>query len=111
MEQSNNIPNTLFVRNRKNFASQMAKNSIAVFTANEEMPRNGDQCFPFRQNSDFFYLTGIDREGAALVEMIRKHIGVDTLKFNTIDNICNAIGMPKCNICTHCFDGSSYGDK
>ena len=67
MEQSNNIPNTLFVRNRKNFASQMAKNSIAVFTANEEMPRNGDQCFPFRQNSDFFYLTGIDREGAFLI--------------------------------------------
>lgn len=63
----NEIPNTLFVRNRKNFASMMTKNSIAVFTANEEMPRNGDQCYPFRQNSDFFYLTGIDREGAFLI--------------------------------------------
>ena len=64
---TNKIPNALFVRNRKNFASMMAKNSIAVFTANEEMPRNGDQCYPFRQNSDFFYLTGIDREGAFLI--------------------------------------------
>ena len=63
----NNIPNALFVRNRRNFASMMTKNSIAVFTANEEMPRNGDQCYPFRQNSDFFYLTGIDREGAFLI--------------------------------------------
>lgn len=45
----------------------MAKSSVAVFTANEEMPRNGDQCHPFRQNSDFFYLTGIDREGAFLI--------------------------------------------
>ena len=63
----NDIPNTLFVRNRKNFVSMMTKNSIAVFTANEEMPRNGDQCYPFRQNSDFFYLTGIDREGAFLL--------------------------------------------
>ncbi|MCQ2317032.1 MAG: aminopeptidase P family protein [Bacteroidales bacterium] len=64
---SNNIPNELFARNRRNFASMMAKSSVAVFTANEEMPRNGDQCHPFRQNSDFFYLTGIDREGAFLI--------------------------------------------
>lgn len=63
----NKIPSTLFVRNRRNFASMMTKNSIALFTANEEMPRNGDQCYPFRQNSDFFYLTGIDREGAYLI--------------------------------------------
>ena len=61
------IPNAFFARNRKNFASMMTKNAIAVFTANEEMPRNGDQCYPFRQNSDFFYLTGIDREGAFLI--------------------------------------------
>lgn len=63
----NKIPSSLFVRNRRNFASMMTKNSIALFTANEEMPRNGDQCYPFRQNSDFFYLTGIDREGAFLI--------------------------------------------
>ena len=64
---TNNIPNAFFARNRRNFASMMTKNAIAVFTANEEMPRNGDQCYPFRQNSDFFYLTGIDREGAYLI--------------------------------------------
>ena len=45
----------------------MSKGALAVFTANEEMPRNGDQCYPFRQNSDFFYLTGIDCEGAFLI--------------------------------------------
>ena len=61
------IPNAFFARNRKNFAAMMTKNAIAVFTANEEMPRNGDQCYPFRQNSDFLYLTGIDREGAYLI--------------------------------------------
>ena len=63
----NNLPSALFVRNRRNFASMMTKGALAVFTANEEMPRNGDQCYPFRQNSDFFYLTGIDREGAYLI--------------------------------------------
>jgi len=64
---TNIIPKALFVRNRRNFASMMTKGALAVFTANEEMPRNGDQCYPFRQNSDFFYLTGIDREGAYLI--------------------------------------------
>ena len=37
-------------------------------------------------------------------------IGVDTLKFNSLDTVCNAIGLPKEKICTHCFDGSSYGE-
>ena len=31
------------------------------------MPRNGDEFFPFRQQSDFFYLTGIDAENAFLL--------------------------------------------
>jgi amidophosphoribosyltransferase len=44
-----------------------------------------------------------------MVEIIRKHLGVDTLKFNTLDTITNSIGLPKDRICTHCFDGSSFG--
>ena len=48
------------------------------------------------------------KEYANMVEKIRQHIGVDTLKFNTLDTICNAIGLPKERVCTHCFDGSSY---
>ena len=45
---------------------------------------------------------------ARMVETIRKTIGVDTLKFNSLDTLCNAIGLPKEKLCTHCFDGSSY---
>ena len=41
-----NISNSLFVRNRKNFSEKLSKNSMAVFCANEEMPRNGDQFYP-----------------------------------------------------------------
>lgn len=47
---------------------------------------------------------------ARMVEIIRKHLGVDTLKFNTLGTIAKAIGLPKERICTHCFDGSSYGE-
>lgn len=45
----------------------------------------------------------------ALVEKLRVHLGINSLKFNTIDSLCEAIGLPKCRLCTHCFDGSSYG--
>ena len=48
-------------------------------------------------------------EYAKLVEMLRQHVGVDSLKFNTLESVVNAIGLPKCDLCTHCFDGSSYG--
>lgn len=63
----NNIPNRLFTRNRANLAAQLPPKSIAIFTANEPMPRNGDEFYPFRQQSDFFYLTGIDTENAYLL--------------------------------------------
>ncbi|MCM1027990.1 MAG: amidophosphoribosyltransferase [Pseudoflavonifractor sp.] len=43
-----------------------------------------------------------------MVEDIRLSLGVDSLKFATIDNVVRAIGLPKCKICTHCFDGSSH---
>ena len=62
-----NIPNSLFIRNRENLMARLPEKSVAVFTANEPMPRNGDQFYPFRQQSDFFYLTGIDAENAFLI--------------------------------------------
>ena len=48
------------------------------------------------------------KQYANMVEMIRKIIGVDTLKFNSLKNVVNAIGLPKEKLCTHCFDGSSF---
>ena len=64
---NNPIPNSLFIRNRKNLGTQLLPKSIAVFKANESMPRNGDEFYPFRQQSDFFYLTGINEENAYLI--------------------------------------------
>ena len=61
------IPNRLFIGNRAHFAAQLSPKSVAVFTANEAMPRNGDEFYPFRQQSDFFYLTGVNEENAYLI--------------------------------------------
>lgn len=57
----------LFVENRQRFVSKLKPKSIAFLNANDEMPRNGDTNFLFRQNSDLFYLTGIDQEQTILV--------------------------------------------
>jgi Xaa-Pro aminopeptidase len=57
----------LFTINRKNFVSRIKSNSIAIFHSNDEYPRNGDQSFIFKQNPDFYYLTGIDQEQSILV--------------------------------------------
>lgn len=42
-----------------------------------------------------------------LVEIIRQRFGLTSLKFNTLETLVEAIGLPKCQLCTHCFDGSS----
>jgi Xaa-Pro aminopeptidase len=57
----------LFVANRKNFAKHLKSNSLAVFNANDENLRSGDQNFIFKQNADLFYLSGIDQEQTILI--------------------------------------------
>ncbi|MDE7472180.1 MAG: amidophosphoribosyltransferase [Muribaculaceae bacterium] len=44
----------------------------------------------------------------AMVEKIKERYGLTSLKFSTVENIVKAIGLPKCKICTHCFDGTSH---
>jgi Xaa-Pro aminopeptidase len=57
----------LFTINRKNFVSRLKPRSIAIFHSNDEFLRSGDQNFIFKQNPDFFYLSGIDQEQSILV--------------------------------------------
>lgn len=43
-----------------------------------------------------------------MVAEIAKRLNLSSLKFSTIEDIVEAIGLEKEQICTHCFDGSSY---
>ncbi len=54
------------------------------------------------------YATTDSPEYKRMVEEIRKEFGLDSLKFNKIETLIEAIGLPKCKVCTHCFDGSSH---
>jgi amidophosphoribosyltransferase len=44
----------------------------------------------------------------AMVEQIRKDLDLTTLKFQRLSDLVKAIGIPKEQLCTHCWDGSSY---
>jgi len=61
------VPNKLFIANRKRFTAKLKPASMAIFNANDEMPRSGDSHYPFHQNADLFWLSGIDQEHTILV--------------------------------------------
>ena len=52
------------------------------------------------------YATTGSPQQERLVEVIRQRFGLTSLKFNTLEHLVEAIGLPKCKLCTHCFDGT-----
>lgn len=61
------IKSGFFSENRRRLSKLLEPRSVAVFNANDEYLRNGDQLFIYRQQSDFFYLTGIEQEKSVLL--------------------------------------------
>lgn len=63
----NQIPNSLFIKNRKKFMAQMQPKSIAIFNSNDIYPISADSTMPFEQHRDIFYLSGADQEETILL--------------------------------------------
>jgi Xaa-Pro aminopeptidase len=61
------ISKDLFIGNRKKLTSQLKPHSVVVINANDIMPTNADGTMRFRQNSDLFYLSGVDQEETILL--------------------------------------------
>jgi Xaa-Pro aminopeptidase len=57
----------LFIENRRRLAAQIKPNSITVFNSSDVMPKSADGVHPFSQQTDLFYLSGIDQEESTLV--------------------------------------------
>ena len=62
-----NIGKELFSTNRKRLSKELKSGSLALFNSNDIMPTNADGTMSFRQNSDLFYLSGIEQEESILV--------------------------------------------
>ncbi|NDV59065.1 amidophosphoribosyltransferase [Bacteroides sp. 519] len=53
------------------------------------------------------YATTDSPEYKRMVNEIAEKFKLTSLKFNSMETMIQAIGLPKCKVCTHCFDGSS----
>ena len=57
----------LYMQNRKNFSKRINSSSIAIFNSNDTSPTSADGTMPFIQQTDIFYLSGIDQEESILL--------------------------------------------
>jgi len=61
------LDSKFFKGNRNELSELVESRSVILLNSNDEMPRNGDQFYSFRQSSDFYYLTGINQEKSILL--------------------------------------------
>ncbi len=62
-----NISSSFFKSNRKSLIARLPKSAVAIIPAHTTVQRSGDTEYPFRQNSNFYYLTGINSPNMTLV--------------------------------------------
>ena len=79
MKYSQINPN-LFINNRKLLSAKLVENSIAIFNSNDIMPTNSDGTMPFKQNSDLFWLSGVDQEESVLA-IVKNNNQVEEMLF------------------------------
>ena len=61
------LDSQIFVTNRQRFVKEMKPSGIAIFNSNDEVPSNGDALYRFTQNSDLYWLTGIEQEETMVI--------------------------------------------
>jgi Xaa-Pro aminopeptidase len=61
------LPAAFFIGNRTRLAALLSPEAVVLIRSGDRKLRNGDQYFPFRQQSNFFYLTGINLEGSVFI--------------------------------------------
>ncbi|HJD75922.1 MAG TPA: amidophosphoribosyltransferase [Bacteroides reticulotermitis] len=79
-----------------------SKNALELITRRIVKELEGDE----NKNLDKYATTG-SLEYEKMVSIIAERFGLSSLKFNTLETLVEAIGLPKSQLCTHCFDGSS----
>jgi Xaa-Pro aminopeptidase len=57
----------MFINHRARLVKLLQPNSMAVLNSNDILPTNADGTLPLRQNSDIFYLSGVDQEESILL--------------------------------------------
>jgi Xaa-Pro aminopeptidase len=61
------IDSALFTSNRERLYAKLKPNSVVIVLANDILPTNADGTLPFIQNSNLYYLSGIDQEESVII--------------------------------------------
>ena len=61
------IDKSLFIENRLHLSQLLKPKSLVILNSNDIMPTNADGTMGFRQNTDLFYLSGVDQEETILL--------------------------------------------
>jgi amidophosphoribosyltransferase len=93
-------PTLIFPCEFLNFSRSRSTLDLAGRKAIQELEGKEDS------HLDEYATPGTDRYHA-MIEKIRERIGVTTLQYQRLDDLIEAIGLPKEKVCTHCWDGSS----
>lgn len=83
-----------------------SKSDMELITRQVIRDFEGDENIKLEQ-----YATTNSPEYNRMVDEICKRLGLTSLKFNKIETLIESIGLPKCKICTHCFDGTGCCHK
>jgi amidophosphoribosyltransferase len=84
-----------------NFSRSRSNLDLATHKAVEQLEGKGNpDMAPYSDSNNPKY--------HAMVEQIRKNLDLTTLRFQKLDDLVKAIGLPKEKLCTHCWDGSSW---
>lgn len=74
-----------FATRRARLMTETGPGSMIILASAREVLRNGDSCFPFRQDSDFWYLTGCNEPEAVLVMIPGRESGTQLLFLREVD--------------------------
>ena len=84
-----------------NFSTSRSTLDLAGRSAIEEL--EGPDC----ESLEAYATAGSD-QNTAMVEKIRRRLKLTSLKYQRLEDLVDAIGLPKEKVCTHCWDGTSY---
>ena len=93
-------PPLTFPCNFLNFSQSRSTLELASRTAIKQLEGSEKHLYEFATPGSDKYM--------AMVDKIAKNLGIDSLIYQDLDDLVNAIGLPKEQLCTHCWDGTGY---
>ncbi len=82
-----------------NFSQSRSEMDLAGRKAIEELGDNGENLAEYVDHTTEKY--------AAMIEKIRQRLGLTSLQYQTLDDMIEAIGLPREKLCTYCWNGES----